>query len=169
MYLGYREWNSDLEKDVFVVCLEGTKADIRRVKHTSTYFSQDRFETINYSKIKKDRLTLVDKSGRIIDSSFIPEDMKQLSQNESSIPLEELKKFDSFSFCIDDTVKFAIVENTINKLAELENVLKIIREKEIDLYLFKISINCNHYNWLAENRKQYLTKEEYNLLKKYFK
>ena len=29
MYLGYREWDSDLKKDVFVVCLEGTTDDYR--------------------------------------------------------------------------------------------------------------------------------------------
>lgn len=76
MYLGYREWDTDLKKDVFVVCLEGTTADIHRVKHSSPYFAQERFEEIKLSKIKKQKLILVDKSGRKLTSSFIPEDFE---------------------------------------------------------------------------------------------
>ena len=76
MYLGYREWDCDLKKDVFVVCLEGTTADIHRVKHSSTYFAQERFEAIKLSKVKRQKLILVDKSGRKLTSSFIPEDFK---------------------------------------------------------------------------------------------
>ena len=43
--------------------------------------------------------------------------------------------------------------------------LEVIKEKEVDIHLFKISANCDHYNWLIENRKNKLTQEEYELLK----
>lgn len=71
MYLGFREWDNERCRDVFVVCLEGTQEDIRRVKTTSHYFNQDKFESLTLGMLKKQNLTPVGKSGKEISRSYL--------------------------------------------------------------------------------------------------
>ena len=71
MYLGYREWDKEKCKNVFVVCLEGTQEDIRRVKTTSKYFNQTKFESFTLGMLKSQNLIPVSKSGKEITNSFI--------------------------------------------------------------------------------------------------
>lgn len=66
MYLGYKEYNSSLNKNVFVVCLQGTQEDILRVKKTSSYFNNDKFERLTCNQIKRLHIDAIDKSGKII-------------------------------------------------------------------------------------------------------
>lgn len=71
MYLGYRKWDNVRCKNVFVVCLEGTQEDIRRVKTTSKYFNQTKFESFTLGMLKSQNLTPVSKAGKEITDSFI--------------------------------------------------------------------------------------------------
>ena len=57
MYLGYAQWGYDkngINLVNFIVCLEGTQADILRVKKTSTYFAQDTFIMATKSQLKNE-------------------------------------------------------------------------------------------------------------------
>lgn len=71
MYLGFRQWDKEKCKNVFVVCLEGTQEDIRRVKTTSKYFNQTKFESFTLNMLKKQKLIPVSKSGKEIKMSYI--------------------------------------------------------------------------------------------------
>lgn len=71
MYLGFRQWDKEKCKNVFIVCLEGTQEDIKRVKTTSKYFNQTKFESFTLGMLKKQKLIPVSKSGKEIKMSYI--------------------------------------------------------------------------------------------------
>ena len=66
MYLGFRSHDNQ-----FIVCLEGTQVDIKRVKETSTYFNDLKFETLTMNQLKRRFLVPVTKSGMIIKQTCL--------------------------------------------------------------------------------------------------
>lgn len=95
------------------------------------------------------------------DFAIIETALKEL--NEYKKVFEKLNLDISDAVDLENWIKLAQFhyENKIKKLKALD----IIKKKEIDIHLFNISANCEHYNWLIENKKHQLTQEEYDLLK----
>ena len=66
------------------------------------------------------------------------------------------------------------IETALNRLEELEKVLKIIKEKDVNIVLFKDAIRyfndeLDYYNANVMDNHRKLTETEFNLLKEYLK
>ena len=101
--------------------------------------------------------------------------------------LEKLWFGKDIKLCREET--YDIIENELKRLEELQKewemehtlrirlenivyekseVLRIIKEKRVDIQLLIDSKNLNEYNWCVHTKDRALTQQEFDLLKEYF-
>lgn len=85
-----------------------------------------------------------------------------------------VKRANAYGWATENTDDEIMVMNALNRLEELEEVLKIIKEKGVAVGFIQLLLteNCGglkEYNDYIGDNKLYLTETEFNLLKEYLK
>jgi len=87
---------------------------------------------------------------------------------------DNVNKSEGLGLCIVENLCKRITDyrtqlkSALNRLEELEKVLKIIKEKEVNVFIFLHSGDLETYNDMVEDNRK-LTETEFNLLKEYLK
>lgn len=89
--------------------------------------------------------------------------LKDRYSEELSIIETELKRLELF-----ENHSIFTINDVINENKELKEILRIIKEKNVDVAWLLKSENCSKYN-LGVGSKQALKKPQYNLLREAFK
>ena len=135
---------------------------------------------------KYDTLELVDK-----DFQIVQQELQRLEEIENAKPSEALRYIREFMYemtywmenpkkCMKNygmqifgKYKYtfeSIIETVLLKAQEQEKALEIIFEKNIDIYFLKSAVTFDEYNKLIKFKAPFaleLTKEEFNLVKRY--
>ena len=110
------------------------------------------------------------------DYEFLKQALTELQAIKEAKPskaleyLEDIKKWvlDNIVLLDTDLTKFDTIEQALLKAQEQEKVLEIIKEKNVNIVILKVSENVEAYNVSIINYPKWqLTQEEFNLLKRW--
>lgn len=121
---------------------------------------------------KYDTLELMEKDAQIVHQGL--QRLEAIDNANPSEALEDLKELhelaygnEETSWKIDEIRMSSHIKQALIKAQEQEKVLKILKEKCVDIYLLKSISTLEEYNKNIGLRGIELTEEEFDLLKRY--